>query len=92
MASTHAAIATEHLSMMDLHRRLGHIAPRAVCDLVAKGFVTGVKLVHSDEPEVCEACIHAKSTRKPVPKERQGERAAEFGEEVHSDIWGPARI
>ncbi|OSX63910.1 hypothetical protein POSPLADRAFT_1088399, partial [Postia placenta MAD-698-R-SB12] len=41
---------------------------------------------------MCEVCIRAKSTRKPVPAVREGERAEELGDEVHSDLWGPARV
>lgn len=34
--------------------------------------------------------MYAKATRKPVRKARGGERASEFGDEIHSDVWGPA--
>ncbi|KZT68540.1 hypothetical protein DAEQUDRAFT_671082, partial [Daedalea quercina L-15889] len=90
--SANTATQVEKVTIMDLHRRLGHIAPRAIRELVSNGRITGVTLVPSDEPEVCEVCIRAKSTRQPVPKEREGERAEEFGEEIHSDLWGAARI
>ncbi|KZT68602.1 hypothetical protein DAEQUDRAFT_655026, partial [Daedalea quercina L-15889] len=80
------------LTIMELHRRLGHIAPRAIRELVSGGCIHGVALVPSDEPETCEVCIRAKSTRKPVPIEREGERAEELGEETHSDLWGASRI
>jgi hypothetical protein len=40
----------------------------------------------------CEACIQAKLTCKPVKVEQEGERAKSFGEEIHSDIWGPACV
>lgn len=62
-----------------------------MCKLVSGGRITGVALVPSDEPEACEVCVRAKSTWKPVPEVRQGERA-EMGEEIHSDLWGAARI
>ncbi|KAF9799678.1 hypothetical protein IEO21_10525 [Rhodonia placenta] len=77
---------------MELHHRLGHIALRAIRELVSGGCITGVALVPSDEPEACKVCVHAKSTWKPVPEVRQGERAEEMGEEIHSDLWGAARI
>src|SRR6266487_2928527 len=80
------------LSIMDLHRRLGHLPLKAIRDLVSKGLVSGIKLIDKDEPEECEACIKARMTRKPIKTERQGERAKAFGEEIHSDIWGPARV
>jgi hypothetical protein len=89
-----SAVADEaNVSLMEFHRRVGHIAPATARKLVEKGFVTGVKLdVSGGEPTFCESCIYAKSTRKPVSKVREGERAKEFGDEVHSDLWGPAPI
>ncbi|TFY51058.1 hypothetical protein EVJ58_g10760 [Rhodofomes roseus] len=90
--SANAATRVEKLTVMELHRRLGHIAPRAIRELVSGGRIKGVALVPSDEPETCEVCIRAKSTRKTVPDVREGERAEEMGEEIHSDLWGAARI
>ncbi|PIL37456.1 transcription factor [Ganoderma sinense ZZ0214-1] len=94
--ATTAAAATapvvETLTEMEAHRRFAHIPIRAIRELVSRGFITGVKLVPSTEPNVCEACIRAKSTRKPVPAKREGERAMAFGDETHSDTWGPARV
>ena len=31
-------------------------------------------------------------TKIPVPKVRQGERAKEFADEIHTDLWGPVSI
>ena len=73
---------------------MGHISPETARKLVQKGFVTGVYLetTASGDPFFCESCVYAKSTRKPVPKVRSGERATTFGGEIHSDVWGPAPI
>jgi hypothetical protein len=88
-----ANIASEKLTVMELHRRMGHIAPSVAKRLVEKGFVTGIALdLSSGEPTFCESCVHAKSKRKPVPQSREGERATEYGGEVHSDLWGPAPV
>lgn len=89
--AANAATKADKLTIMDLHRRLGHIAPRAIRELVSKGRISGVILVPSEEAESCNTCVQAKSTCKPVPDEREGERAEELGEEVHSDLWGAAR-
>lgn len=79
--------------MEQLHRRMGHISPGIAKKLVTQGFVTGVRLVSTADAEIfCESCVYAKATRKSVPKAREGERAKRFGEEVHSDLWGPAPI
>ncbi|KIL56306.1 hypothetical protein M378DRAFT_44527, partial [Amanita muscaria Koide BX008] len=78
------------ISLRDLHIRMGHITPKAVRDLVRRGTIVGVELTDVDEDFECEACILAKMKRALVPKERRGERAKTYGEEVHSDLWGPA--
>ena len=84
----------EQLSLDQFHRRMGHISVEVARKLVEKGFVTGVRLepTPSGEPFFCESCVYAKATRKPVPKVRDGERATKFGEEIHTDLWGPAPI
>jgi hypothetical protein len=73
---------------------MGHIAPETARKLVTNGLVTGVKLevLPSANPFFCESCVYAKATRKPVPKARDGSRASSFGDEVHSDLWGPAPV
>jgi GAG-pre-integrase domain len=89
-----ANVATEVLTLDQFHRRMGHISPEVVRKLVDKGFMTGVRLetMPDGEPHFCESCVYAKATRKPVAKAREGERAIKFGEEIHSDLWGPAPV
>jgi transposase InsO family protein len=72
---------------------MGHIAPDAVRKLVADKHIVGVEL-EDDEGEMgtCESCEYAKTTRKRVRKEREEPLAASFGDEIHSDVWGPASI
>jgi hypothetical protein len=83
--------ATETVTVMELHRRMGHIAPSAARRLAEQGLVSGLKFdLSKDEPTFCESCVYAKATRKPIVKARQGERATEFAQEVHTDLWGPA--
>ncbi|THH08422.1 hypothetical protein EW146_g8993 [Bondarzewia mesenterica] len=86
--------AAEELTVMEFHHRMGHVAPSMAKRLVEKGFVMGIKLVDSalGDPLFCESCVFAKAHRKPVPKMHEGEWATTFGGEVHSDLWGPARI
>jgi len=79
------------LSIMELHRRMGHIAPSAAKNLIINGHVAGVTLIDSMESLQCEACIKAKSARKAIAKVRHGDQATEFGQEIHSDIWGPTK-
>ncbi|PPR01457.1 hypothetical protein CVT24_001860 [Panaeolus cyanescens] len=84
----------DEVTLEQFHRRMGHIAPDTARKLISKGLVTGVKLAGSNSttPFFCEACVFAKSTAVPIPKVREGERAKEFGGEVHSDLWGPAPV
>jgi Pol polyprotein, beta-barrel domain/Integrase core domain/GAG-pre-integrase domain len=86
--------AEDVLTLDQFHRQMGHISPETIKRLVTKGFVTGVKLetLPTGEPFFCESCVYAKATCKPVPKVREGNRASAFGDEVHSDLWGPAPV
>jgi hypothetical protein len=89
-----ADVASEELTLEQFHRRMGHISPESARTLVSRGLVTGVFLDLTDHvrPFFCESCVYAKSSRKPISKVREGERAVEFGGEVHSDLWGPAPV
>ena len=68
-----ANAATETLTWTELHRRMGHISPGVVKKLAENGLVAGVRVdISLGEPVFCESCVYAKATRKPVPKEREG--------------------
>jgi hypothetical protein len=84
--------ADDSVSIMQLHSRLGHVSPLAARKLLQSGMVTGLRLntFQTNEAIFCEACVYVKSNRKPVLKERQGERVKTFGDEIHTDVWGPA--
>jgi transposase InsO family protein len=81
-----AANSAELMSVME------HIAPASARALVEKGLVTGIKLDPNLREGDCDACIFARATRRPVPKVRVGPQAQNFGEEIHSDVWGPSQI
>jgi hypothetical protein len=89
-----ADAVTEPLTLEQFHRRMGHISSTNARKLVSDGLVTGVFLDLTDpvKPFFCESCVYAKSSRKPILKVREGDRAKEFGGEVHSDLWGPAPV
>ena len=92
---THAeeeAHVVETITLMELHRRMGHIAPSSARALVEKGLISGIKLDPDSREAPCDACLFARATRKPVPKARIGPRAQQFGEEVHTDVWGPCSV
>jgi hypothetical protein len=78
---------------LEAHRLFGHIAPSTAKRLLTKGFVTGIELDSSgDEPTFCESCIYAKSRHQKIPKVREGDCVTSFGEEIHSDVWGPSPV
>ena len=88
-----ANTATAYLTPIKFHRQMGHISPVVAKCLIMHGFITGVTLdTSTDKPVFCESCVFTKSRHQPVPKVREGERATEFGAEVHSDVWGPAPV
>ena len=77
------------MMLYELHCRLGHISPQAVKELIWHSIVDGVILTDKLDNFKCQACIQAKLTTKSVPKIQEGECAKEFGEEIHSSLWGP---
>jgi hypothetical protein len=86
-----ATVGVKRMTIRELHNCLGHIAPCAVKDLVSQGIVEGVILTDNDIDFVCHPCIIGKKHKHPVPKIHEGERAKEFGAEIHSDLGGPAQ-
>ena len=54
--------------------------------------VEGFAINQSSMPSItCEACIQAKQSRKPYPKEAEN-RSKISGERIMLDVWGPTRI
>jgi hypothetical protein len=87
-----ASYAVEIVSVMELHRRMGHIAPASAHKLVTDGLVTRIALDPNSREEHCEACIYAHATQQPVPKVRVSKQAKHFGDEIHTDVSGPAEV
>ncbi len=77
---------------MELHRRMGHIAPESACVLIKEGRITGVKLNPTSCESTCDHCIYARATCQPVPKVREGPPSLYYGEEIHTDVGGPTRV
>ena len=54
--------------------------------------VEGFAINQSSIPSImCRACIQAKQSWKPYPKEAEN-RSKILGERIMSDVWGPIRI
>lgn len=82
----------EVLSIDELHRRLGHVGHEAARQLIKKGLIKGIELDEESEPSFCPSCEWGKSHWKAIQKERKDNRATAIGDEVHSDVWGPAPV
>ncbi|GBE89144.1 hypothetical protein SCP_1501500 [Sparassis crispa] len=72
------------------HKIYGHIGKPALMRLYREGLVDGLEISPSPDEINCEACIQAKATRKPFPKETD-ECSKVPGELTHTDVWGPAQ-
>jgi hypothetical protein len=86
------SMAAEMVTINDLHCRMGHIAFDAARDLVRRGLVEGLELDESSQPGSCDSCEYAKATRKPIRRERIVPQAENFGDEIHTDLWGPSPV
>ena len=73
-----------------LHRQLGHISLDAIRALIRSNAITGINLIDNSISSLCDSCEHAKMTRKAIRKEREAPPAQAFGEEIHTDVWGPS--
>jgi hypothetical protein len=84
--------AVEVVSIMELHRRMGHIVPTSMHKLVEDRLVTRIMLDPKSHEEHCDVCIYARATRQPVLKVCVSKRASHFSDEIHTDVWGPAPV
>src|SRR6266704_353761 len=71
---------------------MGHISITAIHGLVCKGMSEGIAVIDEETNFECRPCILAKAKRSSVPKEREGEHTLGFGDEIHSDLWGPGQV
>ena len=85
------AKASDPLTMEEIHVRLGHIAPAAIRAMLKDGTITGLTLDEAHPTMgACDSCEYAKTTRKPIGKERDPPRHENLGDKVHTDLWGPS--
>ena len=87
-----AGAAREVLTVEELHRRMGHIAPETAKQMVSEGAIDGMEVDLSSTIQSCNTCEYAKATCKPIRKSRKAPRASEFRGEIHSDVWGPSPV
>ena len=82
----------ERIDMHTLHRCLSHIAADAIRALMRNHAITGIDLIDDGSPIICDSCEYAKMTRKVILKECKAPPAKRFGDEIHTDLWGPSPI
>ena len=87
-----ASAALEQVNILTLHRRLGHVLLDTIRNLVRNNAITGLHIIDDNSPFYCDSCEYAKATHKTIRKERTAPQASSFGEEVHTDLWGPSPI
>ena len=85
-------MAAEVVTIEELHRRMGHISPKAMRRLVSEEAIEGIELDKLSQLRSYDSCEYAKATRKPIRKVREMPRASEFGKEINFDLWGPSPV
>jgi transposase InsO family protein len=73
-------------------RKTRRRAPSTARKLVDSGAIVGVELDPDSQEADCDTCTFARATRQPIPKVRISPPAQSFGDEIHTDVWGPATI
>jgi hypothetical protein len=90
-ASALSVSSTLKISLANLHQQLGHCNYCAVLDMIRHGHITGVQLTSHNQPE-CKDCMLGKAERAVVAKTRTSPLADKYGNHIHLDLWGPARV
>ena len=78
--------------MEEFHRRMGHIAPETIKKMVSSKAVEDIDVDLTTTVQYCGSCEYAKVTQKPIKKTQEAPRATNFGNEIHSDVWGPLLV
>ncbi|KRY65178.1 Retrovirus-related Pol polyprotein from transposon TNT 1-94 [Trichinella pseudospiralis] len=76
-------------TLMEWHRRLGHLNERSLIELTKHEKVFGIK-VGKEKLPVCEICIKGKQTQSLFSKSQTKRRCGPL-ELMHTDICGPMR-
>jgi transposase InsO family protein len=61
-----------------------------VCNLIKSSAVIGIKLDPDSQIEDCTICKQAKATHLPLGKIKVNLTAKNFGDVIHTDVWGKA--
>jgi hypothetical protein len=92
MHASKSANTIKLMLLIELHHHLSYIAPLSAHKLVQNGAIIRIELDPDLQKADYDACIYAQATRLPVPKVRISPSAQHFGDEIHTDVWGPSPI
>lgn len=86
----HIALVTQSYTLMDWHKKLGHINVHKIVEMSKSGLLPPINDSSDLSKFTCEGCIKGKLARKPF-KTREI-RQFEVGESFHTDLMGPSEI
>jgi hypothetical protein len=89
--SATATVSSRIMSINELHHKMGHVNYKDLHKMVKEAMVMGIDLDLESKPSFCKACIKAKTTRKPFPKQSET-KYTNYGDKIISDTWGPAPV
>ena len=87
-----SANTVEPILVMEWHRCLGYIMVKNAHKLVESGAIVRIELDPSSQEGDCNTCIFMCATHLPMPKVQISPPAQNFGDKVHTDVWGLAMI
>ncbi|THG92444.1 hypothetical protein EW026_g8467, partial [Hermanssonia centrifuga] len=82
------------VSLYDAHIQNGHVSYEYIKKVLnADHKYLGLQIDPSKmEEPLCKACVKGKISRAPIRKERISNRAVNFGDILHMDLWGPSPV
>ena len=90
--SNHAAIATStQMDINHFHCIMGHLAYPSLKHMLQHNMISGIKVEPTSTPTFCHEYTKSKSIQLLLPSE-SFTRATKYGEQIHTDLWGPARV
>ena len=89
-ATAHTKPTAADASVMNLHRRCGHVNFRTIGLMSKMGILPQVEIDEATTGTQCETCLKGKMTRTAIPT-KATEKVTQLGDIIHSDLCGPMR-
>lgn len=86
----HIALVTQSYTLMDWHRKLGHINVFKIIEMSRAGLLPPITDTSDLNKFTCEGCIKGKHARKPFKTAEV--RKFAVGESFHTDLMGPCEV